>query len=383
MNDMYSVASYTQMIDDDVRREAYVRACRRAIRPGDVVIDIGAGTGFFSVLAARLGARRVIAVEPSNAINVARAIAEAEGVADTVEFVQDLSTRLDLPERADVIVSDMRGVLPLFGEHLPSLIDARTRLLRPGGILMPATDRIFASVVEAPEVFTRHMGTGRTVIEGIDLSPATRFAANGWTRARFRPEQLVAPRVLWTELDYRTLDRSGHRSRLEWEIDRDANAHGLALWFETDLVADIGFSNAPGQPEAIYAQAFFPFQRPVSLQKGDVVAADLEARLVGGDYFWRWETRFLRPDESQIEAFNQSTFLSEPLAPVSLQKRSAAGVPVLSGEGRILAACLAGMDGGRTVGEIATGIMEAFPGRFATWNDALAFVGNVSIQWSA
>ena len=61
---MFTLRNYGEMIDDAVRMDAYVAALRRVVKPGDVVLDIGTGTGIFAVLAARLGARRVFAVEP-------------------------------------------------------------------------------------------------------------------------------------------------------------------------------------------------------------------------------------------------------------------------------------------------------------------------------
>src|SRR6476619_5796689 len=116
---MYSIAGYGQMIADEVRMDAYCRALRGAINADSVVLDIGAGTGILSLLACRYGARRVYAVESSSAIAVAEEAARANGFANRIKCIQALSTELDLPEKADVIVSDLRGVLPLFQQHLP------------------------------------------------------------------------------------------------------------------------------------------------------------------------------------------------------------------------------------------------------------------------
>ena len=103
---MYSLAGYGQMIEDRVRLDAYARALRKTVRPGSVVLEIGTGPGIFAVLACQLGARRVYAIEPTPIIQVAREIAAANGCADRIEFIEDLSTRVTLPIQADVIVSD-------------------------------------------------------------------------------------------------------------------------------------------------------------------------------------------------------------------------------------------------------------------------------------
>ena len=72
---MYSLHFYGQMLADATRMEAYGAALRQTVRPDSVVMDLGCGPGVFAVLACKLGARRVYAVEPENVISLAREIA--------------------------------------------------------------------------------------------------------------------------------------------------------------------------------------------------------------------------------------------------------------------------------------------------------------------
>ena len=102
-----------RMIADELRRDAFTRAMRQAITPESVVLDIGTGTGIFALLACQFGARKVYAIEPDDAIQVARQLSSANGNAERIKFFQDTSTKVTLPERAVVIVSDMGGALPL------------------------------------------------------------------------------------------------------------------------------------------------------------------------------------------------------------------------------------------------------------------------------
>src|SRR5439155_6787570 len=154
---MYSVADYGKMIADGCRMRAYSGALKRAITSDSCVLDIGAGTGILSLLACQYGARKVYAVEPSSAIAIAEEAARANGFADRMECIQALSTDIRLPQKADVIVSDLRGVLPLFQQHLPSIVDARSRLLAPSGNLIPKRDVLWAAVVETPRRYDQLM----------------------------------------------------------------------------------------------------------------------------------------------------------------------------------------------------------------------------------
>jgi type I protein arginine methyltransferase len=140
---MYSISNYASMVEDRVRMDAYLAGLHAAVTPGCVVLDVGTGTGALAILACRAGAGRVYAIEPSDAIHVARQIAADNDCADRIEFIQDFSTRVQLSERADVAMADLRGVLPHLGLHVPSIVDLRTRLLAPGGTLLPRRDTLW------------------------------------------------------------------------------------------------------------------------------------------------------------------------------------------------------------------------------------------------
>ncbi len=119
---------------------------------GDVVIDVGTGTGVLAIIAAKLGASRVLAVDNSPGVEeVGRANAEAHGVADRIEFLHgDLFDPLDEDLEADVIIGDVSGVPDSLakvsgwfpdgvgggprGSELPiRMLREAVRRLRPGG----------------------------------------------------------------------------------------------------------------------------------------------------------------------------------------------------------------------------------------------------------
>lgn len=145
---MYSLLSYGRMAVDGARMDAYGRAIERAVRPGSIVVDLGCGTGIMSLLALRAGARRVHAVEIDPAIWLARDLAVANGYGDKLVVHHCSSLDLELEEPADVVIADLRGSSPLFGQNLAALEDAKRRLLTPGGVLTPVRDRLFVALAE-------------------------------------------------------------------------------------------------------------------------------------------------------------------------------------------------------------------------------------------
>ena len=100
--------------------------------------------------------------------------------------MQDLSTRVSLPEPANLLISDLRGVLPLFGRHIPAIVDTRRRLLANGATLIPCRDEMSAAVVEAPSLFGELVGPFGDTRYGLDLSPSRRFVVNTWGRGQLQ-----------------------------------------------------------------------------------------------------------------------------------------------------------------------------------------------------
>jgi protein arginine N-methyltransferase 1 len=312
---MYSLHFYGQMLADAPRMDAYMEALRRAVTPDSVVLDLGCGPGVFALLACKFGARRVYAVEPDNAIAIAREAAVANGCG--IEFFESLSTKIALPEPATIIISDLRGVLPWFEQHLPSIIDARERLLTPGGMLIPQRDVLWAAVVEAPEQYEDLVGPWQRF--DLDLSAATRFITNNWRKSYLKPEQLLVDPVCWTTIDYYNVESADVRAEISWRAARNGTAHGIAVWFDSELADNITISNHPAATRMIYGVGFFPFSQPVEIAAGERIQLRLAANFVNDGYVWRWDTDFFAG--TQLKAsFKQSTFYGVPLSQAQLRQ---------------------------------------------------------------
>jgi len=373
------------MIVDSLRTDAFVEALRQAVTPESVVLDIGTGTGIFALLACQFGARQVYAIEPNDAIQVAREIAATNGYSGRIEFIQNLSTKVLLPEPANIIIYDLYGVLPLLQHRIPSIVDARKRLLAPNGVLIPQRDKLWAALVEVPELYGRHYTTPWDDNKyGVDMSRAKSIVTNAWRKQQIKTEQLLVEPQCWATLDYTSIESSDVSSELSWDSPREGIAHGLVLWFDAMLAEGVGFSNAPGKPELIYGNAFFPFSKPVTLAVGDHVSISLEAKLVVDDYIWRWNTIVLdQGDPAHVKAnFKQSTFFGAPLSLSNLRKQAATYVPTLDEKGQTTQFILSQMDGDRSIHDIAQQLSSRFPIQFPTWEKALDRVSELSKKYS-
>jgi type I protein arginine methyltransferase len=379
---MYSLRMFGRMISDSARFDAYAKAISRSVRHGSVVAEIGCGPGVFALLACRAGAKRVYAIEIDDIIDVARQVAGANGFTDRIQFFQNNSRKVELPERVDVIVSDIRGVLPFFDGALASLRDAKERFLTPNGVMIPRRDVVKAAITECEEIYSELVAPWSTCVPGTELSIPLRLELNTVHGVRIKSEQLMSdPQELCT-LDYMGNPGPNASAELAFRASRSGTAHGICMWFETELYEDIGFSSAPGSPTIIYGQLFLPWLEPVVIEEGQEILVKLHANLVGSDYIWRWETEIAGADDGKKVHFQQSSFEGTQVSSRTLRRHAVDHVPVLTAEGEAERFLLGAMDGCASLEEIAKRAAERFPEVYSSHEDAFQHVTELAQKFS-
>lgn len=378
---MYSLRAYGEMISDGGRFNAYANAIARAVRPGHVVLEIGCGPGVFSLLACRAEAARVYAIEAEDVVQLASQLASANGLEARIKFLQSDSRRTELPERADVIVSDIRGTLPLFGHAVSSLEDARLRFLAPGGVLIPQRDTLKAALAEVDVYYSSLTSPWSRSLRGLDLSSSLSLILNQSHGVSFKKEQLLTEPQSWCVLDYTARIPKQSAANLNFRALRPGVAHGICVWFETQLFEDIGYSSGPDGASTIYGQLFLPWLEAVKVTEGQEIHVELHADLVGADYVWRWEAT-IKSGREAARHFRQSTFQGENFAAHFLHRRAADFVPTLSEAGEAERWFLQSMDGTLSLQEIAEQAAKRFPRVFSVWDEAFRRVSELSGKYS-
>jgi protein arginine N-methyltransferase 1 len=380
--DGYSVASFGGMAADLPRIQGYAEALKRVITPESVVLEIGTGSGVMAMHACQLGARRVYAIEPETAIEAARESAAINGYSDRIVFIQDISTRVTLPEQVDILFSDLRGILPLHNHHFESIIDARTRFLKPGGIQIPQRDTLFVAPVDAPDIYQNTIEPWTKNPFDLNMDAGRRWTVNGYYTARAKPEQIVLTPQVWAELDYRTLTELNYGKTLTWVTDAAQTIHGFQVWFDAVLIEDVGFSTAPDQPQMAYNTAFFGLSEPVELSPGDTLQIRLRADNFSGRYTYSWDTQVI-PAGSKIAKIHlqQSTFFDGMNSLQTLHMRSKDYQPLLNNEGKAQAALLGWMAEGLRLEDIAERLMQQFPDEFSNKIEAMTKAGDMSVKY--
>lgn len=383
---MYTINEYGIMIADRERTDAYAAALEFVVNPDSVVLEVGTGTGFFAMLACRYGAKKVYAIEPNDAIAVAQKLARENGCTDRILFIQDVAKNINLAEKATVVISDMRGRLPLFGLHLPCIIDVRRRLLAPEAVMIPARDSLWATLVASPSIYRELVTPWQEKNHAINMQSVRQLAINNFVslRASCPDEEVLVEPQCWAKLDYYTINDSDVSGHMSWRVEQDGCAHGIKVWFDTILTDEIGFSNAISRPDKIYGNLFFPWPREVLLRRGDEITVSLKASLIGEDYVWCWNSCIRSCNGARINeaVFEQSTFKGTPLSLPRIKRRSENYRPVLNKEGLIDKQILQMMDEGQPLRDIAQVIFKQFPDDFPDYKRSLNHVGKLSLKYS-
>ncbi len=278
---MYAeIEVHRTMICDRVRTEAFRRAIGSVVRPGDIVLDVGAGTGILSLFAARAGAARVYAVERTTVAVLAQELAAENRVAEIVQVVHGDVMDIELPEPVDVIVSEWLGGFGIDEGMLAPVIAARDRWLKPGGVMIPRSVSAWAGLV-----YDRYLGETLgflrdnpygLVLDGLVEMTVNEIIYSGSFRHLTESDTRSEPGRLWTtDADLIPLEQAQgpHETETLLQVREPGTANALALWFSADLAPGTEISVGPGDPPTHWGMTTAPLRSPLELASDMVVRA--------------------------------------------------------------------------------------------------------------
>jgi protein arginine N-methyltransferase 1 len=247
---------HARMLHDDRRTIDYIAALRRAVRPEDIVLDVGTGSGVLAIAAARAGARHVYAVEASDIADVAERVLARNGVQDQVTLIRGWSRDIELPEPADLLVTEVIGNEPFEEEFLETTLDARRRLLKPGARLIPHTLELLARPLLIPDAEARQRAIGRHAIQRwrelykIDFQPLLDAAlpspVNNPTEAEVLARwPAVGPPVTLATVELGDLTEPTVDAAAELAFASTALVNAVAVTFRAHLHGDIVHTSDP------------------------------------------------------------------------------------------------------------------------------------------
>ena len=275
-------AVHISLLNDRVRTEAFLRAIAETIEPGDVVVDIGTGTGILAVAAARAGAAQVYAIEAGAMADAAEAVFQASDVSDRLTLIRGWSTRVELPQRANVLISEVIGSDPFQERVLQTTADARRRLLTPEARLIPSKVRVFGLAVTVPAdkladvSFTAESAERWRQWYGVDFTSLTSLGQNSASRSlRVSAHQaaqwpMISEPILLAEIDLKAFQETTIERVVSACLASAGVFNGLLMFFELE-VGSLTITSHPlkTSPANSWSNPFWLFRDTRAAHSGD------------------------------------------------------------------------------------------------------------------
>jgi predicted RNA methylase len=282
---MFSYSHYP-MLECRVRMNAYRRAIFSVVREGDVVADLGAGTGILSFWAVEAGAKQVFAVDQDSIIYSAREIARANGMDDKITFLQGNSRDIELPRKADVLVSELLSSFGIEDGVIEVVADVRGRWLKKKHRMIPLGFSLHAAPVESAAAYRKVSFWDD--VRGFDYAPIKANMVNSYWVEQFEGEDLLARPIKIKEVDLTREEETLLNSSSLFTAVRAGSLHGFCGFFKTRLTEEVSFSTSPRSAPTHWKQLFFPLPRPIKIDKGDKIRLTLLSSRVNGGLHLNW-----------------------------------------------------------------------------------------------
>jgi len=270
------------MLNDKQRTLSYLKGIQEVVQPGDIVIDIGTGTGILAIAAARAGALHVYAIEASGIGKLAKAIFEDNGLSDRITLIGGWSTQVNLPEKADVLISEIIGNEPLGERVLETTMDAMKRLLKPNARLVPHKVKIFGLPVTIPFTeIVKHTLVAETLRDwqswyDISFNPLAEASRNSSQPFYINPflardwEPLSEP-VQLAFVDLKGMSQLPIDSTVSAIANASGRLDGVLVYFEIELGPTTRLSTHPAQAakDCSWHSPVWILTEPLDLLTGD------------------------------------------------------------------------------------------------------------------
>ena len=257
------VLTYHQsMLMDGVRNKLLYEAIKSCVTNETAFLDIGAGTGIWAILAAKLGAKRVVAVEIEEClIPVIYRHAQENGVANKIEIIHGNSDDVKIRGKFDVIVSELFGQDAIGEQTVKSFVSLRSRFLAAGGILIPQKMAMLAAPIHI-EKSVQNLPAELPISCDFLKSLKQNYSWNALLPDRQKIKFLAEPKQL-VELDFRNIETapSLQNLSLSWQVEELTEANAIVVFNYSIFTDEIKMDNFNSQSWGTSIYEFQPFEK--------------------------------------------------------------------------------------------------------------------------
>ncbi|CAG8437769.1 9499_t:CDS:2 [Funneliformis mosseae] len=273
---------HEEMLKDEVRTLSYRSSIyqNRHLFKDKIVLDVGCGTGILSMFAAKAGAKHVYGIDMSNIIDQARQIVVDNNLDDKITLIKGKMEEVVLPvEKVDIIISEWMGYFLLYESMLDTVLVARDKYLRQGGLIFPDKATIYLAAIEDGEYKEEKIGFWDNVY-GFDFSSIKSVALREPLVDTVDAKAIVTSPYSIKEIDIYTVQKSDLSFCVQFNLTatRDDYIHAFIAWFDIIFSAchkPIRFSTGPHAKYTHWKQTVFYTTDAITIKSGESIMGTL------------------------------------------------------------------------------------------------------------
>jgi len=269
---------HEEMLKDSVRTGSYRTAIMNNghLFKDKTVLDVGCGTGILSMFAAKAGAKHVVGIDMSNIIDQAQKIIEANGFKDTITLVKGKLEEAELPlDQYDIIISEWMGYFLLYESMLDTVLLARDKYLKKGGLIFPDTATLYLAAIEDQDYKEEKINFWDNVY-GFDYSCIKDIALREPLVDTVELKAVVTDPCLIKHIDLLTARKEDLTFKAAFTLTATRNdyIHAFLAWFDISFECThkkVQFSTGPHAQYTHWKQTVFYTPSTITVSEGQKV----------------------------------------------------------------------------------------------------------------
>ncbi|EGO25741.1 hypothetical protein SERLADRAFT_466313 [Serpula lacrymans var. lacrymans S7.9] len=273
---------HEEMLKDSVRTGSYRAAIvnNGHLFKGKTVLDVGCGTGILSMFAAKAGASHVVGIDMSNIIDQAQNIIEANGFKDTITLVKGKLEEAELPlKEFDIIISEWMGYFLLYESMLDTVLLARDKYLKPGGLIFPDNASLYLAAIEDQDYKDEKINFWDNVY-GFDYSCIKDIALREPLVDTVELKSVNTNPCMIKKIDLLTAKKEDLAFSAPFSLTATRNdyIHAFLAWFDISFECThkkVQFSTGPHAQYTHWKQTVFYTPSTVTISEGEEITGTL------------------------------------------------------------------------------------------------------------
>lgn len=275
------IETHQMMIADRERTLCYKKAIEDNVKDGDVVLDLGCGSGILTFFAAQKNVNRIYAVEKSHRIiECAKVTAKSNGLDKKIEFIEQDIKRFKPPKKLDVLIHEQIGGF-LWEEDVISKVNhVRDNYLKPEGIIIPYKIELYFVPVDYKNSLEKAISFWKKKRYGINFGNLAQEACKDQFKRALRPQALqlkdTRPFLCREKLAYTLVSKKDSQIPKKLEtffiIKKNSKISGICGFMKIYSDKSNYFSTKPKKTNVCsWKQMFFPCFEPQLIKKNSIL----------------------------------------------------------------------------------------------------------------